>query len=87
MATLESSIHNIKELKVKVVIVYLHLYIKSSCHVHIMVKDVRSEYELICSCSQLIPCNFILAAGKTDTIPYLKKGLKIGVNRSLTIRV
>ena len=37
MTSLESSIHNIKELKIKVVIVYLHLYIKCSCHVHVMV--------------------------------------------------
>ena len=52
-----------------------------------MIKDVRPEYELICSCSQLIPGNFILAAGKTNTLAYLKKGLKTGVNRSLTIQV
>ena len=48
-----------------------------------MVKDVRPEYELICSCSQLIPGDFIFAAGKTDTLAYLNKGLKIGANRSL----
>ena len=42
---------------------------------------------LIHSCSQLIPGNFIFAAGETDTLAYLKKGLKIGANRSLTIQV
>ena len=52
-----------------------------------MVKDVRPQNELICNCSQLIPGNFILAAGKTDTLAYLKKDLKIGINRSLTIQV
>ena len=74
MATLESSIH--KEFKIKVVIVHVHSYIKCSCHVR-MVKDVRPEYELIYGCSQLIPCHFILAAGKTDTLAYLKKALTL----------
>ena len=69
MATWGSSFH--KELKIKVVTVYLHSCIKCSCHVH-MVKDVRPEYELIYSCSQLMPCNFMPAAGKTDTLIYFK---------------
>ena len=43
------------------------------------------EYELICSYSQLIPCNLILTAGKTDTLTYLKKRLNIGESRSLTV--